>query len=121
MTDTTALVDRYIDMWNETDPARRRDLVAQVFAEGATYRDPTLQGDGRSGIEAMVQAVQEKFPRLRFRRTGEIDAHHDRARFGWELGAAGEKPLVTGVDFAVIGGGGRFEAVTGFFDAASGA
>ncbi|MBN9023368.1 MAG: nuclear transport factor 2 family protein [Rhizobiales bacterium] len=96
--DVTALVDRYIAMWNETDPAR------------------VLRGEGRDGIVAMVGQVHERFPGHRFTRTSPVDSHGDRARFGWALGPEDGPPVVAGVDFAAIDDG-RLAAVTGFFDA----
>jgi hypothetical protein len=33
----TQLVDTYINAWNEGVPERRRALVAQAFADDATY------------------------------------------------------------------------------------
>ena len=119
MTDVDRVIDRYIAIWNETDPARRRDLIAQTWTEDASYLDPLLSGDGRDGIDAMVRGVQERFPGHRFRRTGAIDAHHDRVRFSWELAAAeGEPPLVAGVDFGVVATDGRLRSITGFLDQA---
>lgn len=112
---TTDLIDRYIAMWNETDAARRRDLIAQTWAEGASYVDPAVQGDGRDGIDAMVKAVQERFPGHCFRRTSDVDAHHDRVRFTWTLAPAHGPAIVSGTDFAVIAAD-RLQAVTGFFD-----
>ena len=86
MTDTTDLVDRYIAIWNETDAGRRRALIDRTWAEAATYVDPMMRGDGRAAIDAMIAAVQERFPGHRFRRTSDIDAHNGRVRFRWELG-----------------------------------
>lgn len=116
MTDITNLVDRYIAMWNETDAARRRTLIAEVWTADATYVDPVLRGDGRDGIHAMVEQVHERFPGHRFRRTGDVDGHNDRIRFGWELAPEDGAPVVHGIDFATLADG-RLATVTGFFDA----
>ena len=62
MNTLTDLIDRYIATWNETDAGRRHDLIAQTWSEGAQYLDPMLQGDGREGIDAMIAAVQERYP-----------------------------------------------------------
>jgi SnoaL-like domain len=109
------LVDRYIAIWNETDADCRRNLIAWTYTEHARYLDPLLQGDGRDGIDAMVKAVHEKFPGHRFKRTSEVDAHHDRARFSWELGPDGGPALVKGIDFATLSPDGKLNSVTGFF------
>src|SRR4051794_1861106 len=76
MTDTTStttpittVVDGYIAMWNEADPARRRDLAGDVFTEDAGYVDPVMSGEGQDGIEAMVAAAQQQFPGHRFELT----------------------------------------------------
>ncbi|MEQ8347888.1 MAG: nuclear transport factor 2 family protein [Sneathiellaceae bacterium] len=117
----TALADRYIAMWNETDAGRRRDLIARVWAAAARYRDPMLSGDGHDGIDAMVQGVHAHYPGHRFSRTSAVESHNGRLRFGWALGAQGAAPLVTGVDFGVLSGDGRLQEIAGFFDTMPGA
>src|SRR6478736_5540906 len=81
MNTLTDLIDRYIATWNEADGERRRALIAGTWTDDASYLDPMLQGEGRDGIDAMIAAVQERFPGHRFRRTGEVESHHDRVRF----------------------------------------
>jgi hypothetical protein len=115
MSNFTALVDRYIAIWNETDDESRRDLIARTWTEDSTYLDPMVRGEGRGGIDAMIRGVQAQFPGLLFRRTSEVDAHNDRVRFAWELGPEGGPALAGGVDFGVVVGD-RLQAVTGFLD-----
>ena len=124
MTDTTTtttittVVDGYIAMWNETEPARRREIAENVFTEDAGYLDPVMAGDGHDGIDAMVAAAQQQFPGHRFELTEGPDAHHDRVRFAWRLvGQSG--PVAAGVDFAFVGDDGRLRAVTGFLESAA--
>ena len=119
MNGVEAVVDRYIEVWNETDRARRRELIARTWTDDARYLDPLMSGEGLDGIDAMVGGVQERFPGHRFRRTGEIDAHHDRVRFGWALVAAeGGAPVAAGLDVGVIVADGRLREITGFLDGA---
>jgi hypothetical protein len=119
MSDVQEVVDRYIATWNETDPARRRDLIARTWTETGRYIDPLMSGAGHDGIDAMVAGVQAQLPGHRFRRAGEVDTHHDYVRFAWELGPAEGAPMARGVDFGVMADG-RLEAITGFLDAAPG-
>ncbi|MCY1212694.1 SnoaL-like domain protein [compost metagenome] len=116
--DPAALADRYLAAWNETDAARRRELVAQAWTESASYVDPLMRGDGHAGIDAMIAAVQGKFPGFRFTRVSPVDAHGEHLRFTWELGPAGEPALVVGTDFATISADGRLARMTGFLDRA---
>lgn len=71
------LIDRYFDAWNEPDVARRRALIDATHSSDAAYRDPLMAGDGHAGIDAgidaMIAAVQERFPAYRFRRTTDVD------------------------------------------------
>ncbi len=116
MNTLTDLIDRYIDAWNETDRQRRGDLIARTWAEGASYLDPVLQGEGREGINAMIDGVQERFPGHRFRRIGEVESHHDRVRFTWELTPENGEPVVKGTDFGTVTQDNMLQTITGFFD-----
>ncbi|MGX6567844.1 nuclear transport factor 2 family protein [Cupriavidus necator] len=116
--DPAALADRYLAAWNETDAARRRELIALAWTESASYVDPLMRGDGHAGIDAMIAAVQTKFPGFRFTRVSPVDAHGEHLRFTWELGPAGEPALVVGTDFATISADGRLARMTGFIDRA---
>jgi hypothetical protein len=120
MTDTatiaTALVDRYVAIWNEHDAARRRALIAETFTENATFVDPLMQSDSQDGFDALMAGLQTQFPDFRIRIVGKVDSHHDVLRFSWEYGPEGVDPIVAGIDCAVLAGDGRFAAVAGFID-----
>ncbi len=115
MKNHTDLVDRYFAMWNEPEAGRRRALIAATWTDGASYLDPLMEGQGHAGIDAMVQGVQEKFPGHRFRRTSEVDAHHDKLRFSWELASQDGAVLVKGIDFGTLDGS-RLASITGVLD-----
>jgi hypothetical protein len=117
VSDIATVVDRYVAAWNEREPDRRRELVADTFAEDARYVDPHRSGDGLDGIDAMIEAAQGQFPGHRIELTFGPDAHNDRVRFAWQLlgpdGAVGG-----GTDFATVAPDGRLASVTGFSDPA---
>ena len=111
-----AIVDGYFSMWNELDASRRRAVTADTWTADARYVDPMFSAQGLEGLDAMVRGVHEQFPGHQFRLVGPIDAHHDRARWNWELvPVAGGAPVATGVDFAVLADDARLREVTGFF------
>jgi hypothetical protein len=113
---TRPLIDNYIRAWNETDPLRRRVLIEDVYAEHAAYTDPMVQTRGWEGIDATIAAVQAMFPGHHFTLAGDVDAHHDIARFRWHLCAPGAtEPLVVGFDVAELDEG-RIRRVHGFLD-----
>jgi hypothetical protein len=119
MSNTEALVEDYIAMWNERDPEKRRELVARTVTEDATYLDPLMSGNGINGISAMIAGAQQQFPGHRFRLISGPDAHHDRVRFSWSLAADGGAPVAVGVDFATVAEDGRMRSVTGFLEPAA--
>jgi hypothetical protein len=120
MSNTDAVVQSYIAMWNETEPARRRELVAGTVTDDASYIDPLMSGAGVDGINEMIAGAQEQFPGHRFTLIAGPDAHHDRVRFTWSLAADGaQDPVAIGVDFATVADDGRLQSITGFLEGAA--
>lgn len=110
------LIERYLASWNETDPAARRTLIDDLWAEDGSYVDPMAEAHGRDAIDATISAVQRQFPGLVFSPAGPVDAHHRQARFTWGLGPRGAEPIVIGFDVAVTDANGRLSSVLGFLD-----
>ena len=110
------LAERYLACWNETDSARRNELLAASWTESASYVDPLVDAVGLDAISATIAAVQEQFPGFVFTPVGDVDAHHNLARFQWGLGPAGAEPLVVGFDVVVTDDAGQISSVHGFLD-----
>lgn len=116
MTEFTAVATRYLDAWNETDPAKRREIVEEVFAPDAVYTDPLGSVSGHEGIDGFIAGAQQQFAGLTFELGGVVDGHHDIARFTWHLGPEGAvEPLAIGFDVVTVAGG-RISRVAGFLD-----
>jgi hypothetical protein len=114
-----SVVDGYFAMWNEPDPGRRKEVIAATWSPEATYVDPMFVADGHEALDGMVAAAHQQFPGHRFRLTGAVDTHHDRARWAWDLVAPdGTTAVAAGVDFAVLDQDGRLKHVTGFLEPA---
>jgi hypothetical protein len=110
------LIDRYLACWNETDPARRRTLIAENWTDDLSYVDPMVEVSGPDQLDATIAAVHGQFPGFVFTPAGPVDAHHDVVRFTWGLGPAGAEPLVIGFDVVVTDADGRIDSVLGFLD-----
>jgi hypothetical protein len=106
------LVARYLETWNETDPAARRKAIDELWAADGVYTDPMATGAGRDQIDATIAAVQSQFAGLAFTLAGPVDAHHNTARFTWSLG----DELVIGFDVLVLDADGRISKIYGFLD-----
>jgi hypothetical protein len=106
------LVTSYLETWNETDPAARRKAIDGLWAPDGVYTDPMAVAAGRDQIDALIAAVQAQFPGLAFTLAGPVDAHHDTARFSWNLG----DELVIGFDVLALDANGQIAQVYGFLD-----
>jgi hypothetical protein len=114
-TDITTTVDRYLAAYGEPDATRRADLIASAWAPDGRLVDPPAVGEGHDGIGALAQALQAQFAGHRFRRTSAVDAHHEVARYRWELVAPDGAVALAGMDVARFAPDGRLLEVTGFF------
>ncbi|WP_025617031.1 nuclear transport factor 2 family protein [Salinispora cortesiana] len=117
MSDLTNTVERYIDIWNESDADRRAEKIRDVWAENATYTDPLASVSGHEAINALIGAAREQFAGMTFTLAGQVDAHHDIARFTWNLAPAGAaEPVAVGFDVVRTNDDGQLSAVYGFLD-----
>ncbi|ASO21010.1 hypothetical protein FHR81_001979 [Actinoalloteichus hoggarensis] len=115
----TDLLPRYIETWNETDPAARLRALAELWTEDGVYTDPLASVTGHDGISAVIGAAQEMFAGHVFRLLDGAEAHHDIVRFRWELvPAGGGEAVAVGLDVAAVAADGRIRQVHGFLDKA---
>ena len=118
----TQLVERYLETWNETDPAARRAAMARIWAVDGRYVDPLADVTGRESFSDLIGSVQEQVPGHVFRlldHGSPVDAHHNVVRFAWELvPASGGDSVAVGFDVAVTDEDGRIGSVLGFLDKA---
>ncbi|MBB1242941.1 MULTISPECIES: nuclear transport factor 2 family protein [Streptomyces] len=122
MADLNAVVARYLDVWNEADADRRAKAIGELFTENAVYTDPLADVSGHDGVGAVIAGAQEQFAGLRFEQLGDVDAHHNIARFRWGLVTEpGAEPIAIGFDVAVTTEDGRIDRVYGFLDKVPGA
>ena len=111
-----ATVEAYVATWNETDASRRQARIAQAWADSGRYRDPLMGSTGHGEIDAMLAAVQARFPGFVLKRTSKVDCHNDAVRFTWSLGPASGPSVVEGVDFGTLTPEGKLATIVGFID-----
>ena len=114
MSDLTTLVDTHLAAYGNPDKAARDAAIAEVWAADGAVVDPPLTGEGHAGISDLAAAVQSQFAGHTFRRTSDIDTHHDVARYAWELVGPDGTVAVSGLDVAVVADG-RLQRIAGFF------
>ena len=110
----TGAIDSYVAAWNETDDAKRNELLAASVSEDLWYRDPMLEAESRDAFSGVLAFVQENFPGHVLTRTSDVDGHRDLVRFNWALGLPGEPPAFAGVDVAKYDDAGKLHRIIGF-------
>lgn len=118
-----AVAQRYFDAWNRRDS----DAIVAAFAEGGTYRDPTVP-DGLSGpaIGVYARGLFEAFPDLSFEIVTAGTTNGGTVVAQWIMRGTNTGPMqgnpptggkvaVPGADFIEVADG-RVRSVTGYFD-----
>lgn len=122
MTDTVstaaAVAERYLAAWNETDMAKRDALIAATWTTDGHYVDPVFDVTGRAAISAMMAGFQDAYPGHQFSLVGDVEEHHDRIRFKWQLTDSTGAVQLLGTDVGVLATDGLLAEIAGFFDSA---
>lgn len=111
------IAERYIAAFNETDTESRLRLLSELYALDGTYTDPHVDLRGPDAINEFIGQTQQRFPGFTFELRGDVDAHHDQARFQWQAGPADAPDQFIGFDVLVVSDG-RIRNVYGFTDVA---
>ena len=126
MTDVNQFVDRYVNIWNESDAERRRETIQALWQEDAHHLARTLEAVGHEGIEVRVRNAYEKWVKEKgnvFRLRDGVDSHHGTIKLRWEMLPAGDRHreggevISVGCDFLVLGGDGRIRTGYQFIEA----
>jgi uncharacterized protein len=111
MNDIDTLVQRYVALWNESDPARRRDTINALWAEGGAHFTRSLAAEGHAPIEARVAKAHDEFVasgRFAFMAAGAVDSHHRGVRFNWHMVNTTDRQVAAaGFDFLLLDAHGR--------------
>lgn len=114
--DVSDLIDRYCAVWSEPDRTRRSAALEELWGDGASYSDPSVETFGSAELLSHISAAHGRWPGLALRRTSVVDHHHRVARFTWEARQADGPILIQGLDVVVLAeGGDKLERVVGFF------
>lgn len=109
------LLAKYIEVFNESDDAKRQAGVTELFTEDAIYSDPMGEVSGWRDIEGYLRAFRQQAPGLIFA-LGDVKSHHDVVLFEWSAAPGGVgAPIAVGKDYVLLRDG-RIARLHGFFD-----
>src|SRR5436190_17374893 len=116
----SALLTRnLLDVFGETDPARRRAAIEEIFTEDGVFYEPQGVHRGRDEIDRVAGAIRATHPDFRYQPMADPEELGDGGRIRWVSGLPGEAPAYAGTDF-IIARGGRIAALYLFFDKLAG-
>jgi len=120
MTDINSALDRYIAVWNETDPARRRAEIESLWITDAIYANGASEYRGHDEIAAGVTRSHDAWVGTghRFEAAGIADSHHNTGRFVWHMyGPDGSaEPVSIGTNFIRLNDDGEIVSDVQFID-----
>lgn len=98
----TLLLDTYCAAWSSESAEQRRMLLLSVWAEGATYTDPSVHAEGADELLAHIATIQARHPGARILRSSDVDVHHGVARFAWRFVMPDGSSPPEGLDIAFV-------------------
>jgi hypothetical protein len=102
----TDLASRYVAVWSESDPERRRQAIAALWAPDGLHYVGTREARGYEALETRVTGSYEKNVRdgrNRFRISVAPRILRDVITFQWEmLPEGGQEVLATGLEVLIV-------------------
>ncbi|WP_018348362.1 hypothetical protein [Longispora albida] len=102
---------RYIEAWNTADPAERRKIIDEIWAEDGSYRNRLFVADGRDMLDAVAGTAQSEYAEkgLSYRTCGDAYGHHNGFKFTWVLADAQGVVDTYGEEFVILDEAGRIK------------
>lgn len=105
----------YWTAWNASDVDQVRDHLGSAVTNDVEWNDPRDSFVGIDELEAAVRRLRTSKPDYVFTIASEIDCHHDRLRYRWDMSRNG-RTLMEGLDIVTLeSGSGLIARVDGFF------
>ena len=104
----------YWSAWNEPDVGHVLRHLAHAVEDDVEWNDPRDSFVGIFELEAAIRRFRIGKPGYRFVIASEVDHHHNRFRYRWDMVVRG-RILMEGLDIATVGSTGLISRVDGFF------
>ena len=91
----------YWTAWNEHDAGLVREHLDRAVDVDVVWNDPRDSFTGIEQLEAAILRLHESKPQYRFVIASEIDHHHDRYRYRWDM-VGRDRVLMEGIDVVTI-------------------
>jgi hypothetical protein len=88
MSEAEVLADRYVAVWNETDPAERRRTISKLWSPDGVHYMGTREDRGYDALEERVKGSHERNVRdggYLFKRVKSPQSLRNVVTFNWEM------------------------------------
>jgi hypothetical protein len=97
------LLERMLQgVFNEPDPQRRAEVIAEVFSADVVFVDGEQTVTGREHLASTVTGLLAQGPGLVFTPAGPFRGVGDLGMRPWRLGPPGGEPVLGGLDVAQV-------------------
>lgn len=101
--------------WNAHDLDDIPLHLQGAVRDDVEWNDPRDSFTGLAALEAAMRSLRKSKPDYRFVIASEIDSHHDRYRYRWDM-VRGSRTLMEGLDIVTVApDSGLITRVDGFF------
>lgn len=105
----------YLAAWNDPDAAKRRELVAEAFAEEGVFVDPLDHVFGREALLEHMATFHREQVGVRFEAASSIDIHHVHHRVVWRMRNPAGEVVLEATNFGYVDESGRLMKMADFF------
>lgn len=91
-----------LSVFGERDAQARAAAIREVYAEDVTFADPEEVIVGWDELDRKVQRLLDEAPGFVFAPVGEVRTVQNLTLLSWQLGPAGEAPVVRGTDVSIV-------------------
>ena len=120
MVQVNDIVARYIALWNEPDPDKRRMEIVSLWSPDGLHFAKSHTCHGYAALESRVTGSYERSiaPGINvFRSANNVQSHHNVVRFNWHMQRkATDEIAATGFELLVLADDGRIQADYQFID-----
>ncbi len=120
MDEHNELADRFVAVWNETDPEQHRRCIRDLWIEQGVECTKQRETRGYGALETRIAASHEKNVRddgYLFRACRNADGHHGLVKFNWEMFKTNDGAIrATGIYVLLLDEAGKIRTAWFFVD-----
>jgi uncharacterized protein YndB with AHSA1/START domain len=114
---TETLVDQYVSAWSETDAARRRAILEQVWDPSGVFEDSMGYAEGVDDLDDHIAMSQAYASGMRLARAGTVTRSRGSIAYRWQITGPGDAVVMAGINVAELSAEGKLRRVTGYWGA----